>query len=330
MQGNCFSQINCLSNKQCRFNHFSNRFQCASAENSPRKGVLTPRVLKHSVPVVFGNVSEHGYARHPFSILVTFRQSAEIQLDEETKRFFFVHEEKKVDYGQKMMDPYELKQTLSGILDKFMADNSEIRIDIRHTGEYGYIVLRPFIKKYFLDMQSLIQQAAESDEANMLLKRTYEDYPESAFDDNGNISYWTYDIPHLTRSFTYGSHPGGSLSSGIKENYSFNYNVKNRYVADLVNFMFTWIDQDEKTMDFIPLAPAGKVEKLKIFVEPDTPPTDSAVTRLFVRGTSFGRRTTMLGRVGTNENLGKITPNLHFFVKTLRSQIAYCDSTNTP
>jgi len=42
---------------------------------------------------------------------------------------------------------------------------------------------------------------------------------------------------------------------------------KEKYVADLVNFMFTWLDQEEKSRATIPLR--YEVKELKIFVEPE-------------------------------------------------------------
>jgi hypothetical protein len=103
------------------------------------KGILRPKSLSSHCSGNSVDVSDRGYTRHPFSILVTFIRSYETVFDEETQRQRLVHKREQIDYGMKNMDQYELKQTLLDIFDKFTRDNAEVMIAIRHTGKYGFV-----------------------------------------------------------------------------------------------------------------------------------------------------------------------------------------------
>jgi hypothetical protein len=252
-------------------------------------GFLISEDMKRSLPKVSDNVSGRGCVRHPFSILVTYypkypnpKQIRELwrnergqfdSLEEFARQFVSPDKIERVDYGQEMMSQYELRQALYDILNKFMVEDNLVTVEIRHAGEYGFVELDTLVYKEFENMHDLKQRAAESVVFREELNRYF---PEFAFDGDGDFSFWVYGHSTcLNYNFANNDISRGTDLLKFERRNSLQDKGKERYVADLVNFMFTWVEQEEKNRYSIPLS-FTDIE-LKIFVEADA--ADNSISR---------------------------------------------------
>ena len=256
----CFSQMKCLPKGAFRFNRVSSpfRYRIMTRPNT-HECFRIPKDLDHAFSDEPDNVSEHNDTLYPLIILVALNQG--------DKSFF--EKEKRVFLGPDLLNPYDLRQTLSDIFDKYEANHSQIQINIVHMDKDGFIELIASARKTEIDLSKPLPEPSSW---YLPFDRYREIYPESAFDNNGNLSYWSY-YGHTNFSFT--NLGGGSRPSGLEDRVSYENNGKNQFIDDLVNYIFTWIEQDDKN-GCPPLSPCG-VQELKKYLN-NPYPKDSADT----------------------------------------------------
>lgn len=232
---------------------------CFSQVNgSPKRGLLFNRsfmVFQHGMkkqktlctfPDNSGSVSEQKETFYPLIIAVS--------LNQKTSNMF--EKEKQIFHGPDLLTPCELRQILCDIFNKFEANNKVIQINIVSMDKNGYIEVIALAEKTEIDLSKPLPEPASM---YLPYERYHEFYPENAFDENGNLSYWSY-YSHTNCGFANAT--SGSMSAHLEKRTSYTNNGKEQFIEDLVNYTLTWIEQDDRK-DYPPLYPRGAQELKK-------------------------------------------------------------------
>ena len=218
-------------------------FSQRDSEQCPRK--ILPKSTA-CIPEHSDHLEYNGTA-YPLIILVTESQTK--------NNLTFDEGEQNVSHGPNLLNPDDLKQALHGIFDKFEQKSSVFRIDIVSMDNNGFIALKALARK--IEIKKFDIESNDGESFPFLPYEKLRDVlPESAFDCDGNILYWGY-----SSHVRYG---GGSNPTRLEHRVSYKNNGKDQFVADLVNYMFTWLEQDDRRWS--PLSPRG-TDKLKNFIE---------------------------------------------------------------
>lgn len=173
----------------------------------------------------------------------------------------FHERDQRIFFGPDFLTIHELKHKLHEFFDLYETDNRSLEVRIVYMEGDGDTTVQVCLLAHKVQIDLSREQTEEEKKIFVPFEDYPKIYPESAFDENGNISYWRYGSKvDYSVNRRVGSH--GTRLEGRK---SYIDDGKDKFIDDIVRYTFTWLEQEDKTWS--PLSPHG-TQTLREIPEP--------------------------------------------------------------